>query len=139
MQFLVRLLDGLSFLELTAIPHLIQLGIFHALLIIHFFHLNHNSMDYFLTLEHWTSIVRKIKDEELEYDVSAYKTGQLAKEILTFIRSSRFRQALLFREKRGEEYERFVEKLNILYDHEAVKRILANDEFWEACFSLRSS
>ena len=96
-------------------------------------------MDYFLTLEHWTSIVRKIKDEELEYEISAYKTGQLAKEILTFIRSARFRQALLFREKRGEEYERFVEKLKIIYDPDAVKRILDNDEFWEACFSLRSS
>jgi hypothetical protein len=96
-------------------------------------------MDYFLTLEHWTSIVRKIKDEELEYDISAYKTGQLAKDILTFIRSSRLRQALLFREKRGEEYERFVEKLNVIYDPDSVKRILDNDEFWEACFSLRSS
>jgi len=96
-------------------------------------------MDYFLTLEHWTSIVRKIKDEELEYDISAYKTGQLAKDILTFIRSSRFRQALLFREKRGEEYERFVEKLKLIYDPDSVKRILDNDEFWEACFSLRSS
>lgn len=96
-----------------------------------------NKMDYFLTLELWTSIVRKIKDEEREYDVPAYITGQLAKEILTFIRSARFRQALLFREKRGEEYERFVEKLNINYDPESVKRILDNDEFWEACFSLR--
>jgi hypothetical protein len=98
-----------------------------------------NKMDYFLTLEHWTSIVRKIKDEELEYEISAYKTGQLAKDILTTIRSSRFRQAVLFREKRGEEYERFVTKLNVIYDPEAVKRILDNDEFWEACFSLRSS
>ena len=97
-------------------------------------------MDYFLTLELWTSIVRKIKDEEEhEHDVPAYRTGQLAKEILTFIRSSRFRQAVLFREKRGEEYERFVEKLKIIYDPESVKRVLDNDEFWEACFSLRSS
>jgi hypothetical protein len=96
-------------------------------------------MDYFLTLEHWSSIVRKIKDEELDYDIPAYTTGQLAKEILTFIRSARFRQALLFREKRGEEYDRFVEKMNINYDPPAVKRILDNDEFWEACFSLRSS
>ena len=96
-------------------------------------------MDYFLILEHWTSIVRKIKDEELENDISAYKTGQLAKEILTFIRSSRLRQALLFRERRGEEYERFVEKLKLIYDPDAVKRMIDNDEFWEACFSLRSS
>jgi len=96
-------------------------------------------MDYFLTLEHWTSIVRKIKDEEFENDISAYKTGQLAKEILTFIRSSRFRQIVLFREKRGEEYERFMEKLKLIYDPDAVKRMIDNDEFWEACFSLRSS
>jgi hypothetical protein len=96
-------------------------------------------MDYFLTLEQLTSIVRKIKDEELKYDVSAYKTSLLARSILNVIRNSRFVQPSLFREKRGEEYEGFVKKLKVVFDPEAVNRILDNDEFWEACFSLRSS
>jgi hypothetical protein len=96
-------------------------------------------MDYFLTLEQLTSIVRKIKDEELKYDVSAYKTGILARSILNTIRNSRFRQPSLFREKRGQEYEQFVEKLKVVFNPESVNRILANDEFWEVCFSLKSS
>jgi hypothetical protein len=94
-------------------------------------------MDYYLTLEHWNSIVRVMKDEEREYDVSAYATTNLAKDILETIRSTRFRQGLLFKQKRGEEYEKFVERLNDSYDNDAVKRILDNDEFWEVSFSLR--
>jgi len=94
-------------------------------------------MDYYLTLEHWNSIVRTIKDAEREYDIPAQATSNLAKDILIFIRSTRFRQALLFKQKRGEEYERFVERLNADYDADAVKRMLDNDELWEVCFSLR--
>ena len=93
-------------------------------------------MDYYLTLEHWNSLVRNMKDSEREFDVSPYDTERLAKDILRVIRS-RLRQGLLFKQHRGEEYEQFVEKLNTDYDSEAVKRALDNDEFWEACFSLR--
>jgi len=89
-------------------------------------------MDYYLTLEHWSAIVRTMKDEG-----DPYKTEQLAKDILRVIRNARFRQGLLFKQKRGEEYELFVEKLNTDYDPELVKQTLDNDEFWEACFSLR--
>jgi hypothetical protein len=89
-------------------------------------------MDYYLTLEHWSAIVRTMKDEG-----DPYQTERLAKDILRVIRNARFRQALLFKQKRGEEYELFLEKLNTDYDPELVKQTLDNDEFWEACFSLR--
>ena len=89
-------------------------------------------MDYYLTLEHWSAIVRTMKDEG-----DPYQTERLAKDILRVIRNARFRQGLLFKQKRGEEYELFVEKLNTDYDPELVKQTLDNDEFWEACFSLR--
>jgi len=89
-------------------------------------------MDYYLTLEHWSTIVRTMKDEG-----DPYQTERLAKDILRVIRNARFRQGLLFKQKRGEEYELFVEKLNTDYDAELVKQTLDNDEFWEACFSLR--
>jgi hypothetical protein len=89
-------------------------------------------MDYYLTLEHWSAIVRTMKDEG-----HPYQTERLAKDILRVIRNARFRQALLFKQKRGEEYELFIEKLNTDYDPELVKQTLDNDEFWEACFSLR--
>jgi len=94
-------------------------------------------MDYYLTLEHWSSMVRRLKDEEREHDIPAQETSDLAKDILRHIRSTRFRQALLFKQKRGEEYEQFVERLNATYTNDLVKRILTNDEFWEVCFSLR--
>jgi hypothetical protein len=80
-----------------------------------------------------------MKDAEREFDVSAYNTEQLAKDILRVVRNTRFRQALLFKQHRGEEYEQFVERLNNEYNPDAVKRALTNDEFWEACFSLRST
>lgn len=96
-------------------------------------------MDYYLTLEHWNSIVRTMKDEERGYDIPAQATANLAKDILQVIRSTRFRQGLLFKQKRGEEYETFVETLTTGYDPEAVGRMLNNDEFWEVCFSLRST
>ena len=92
-------------------------------------------MDYYLTLEHWSAIVRTMKDEETE--ATPYQTERLAKEILRVIRNARLRQGLLFKQKRGEEYELFVEKLNSEFNPEVVKRALDNDEFWEACFSLR--
>jgi hypothetical protein len=77
-----------------------------------------------------------MKDSEKEFDVSPYDTERLAKDILGAVRS-RLRQGLLFKQHRGEEYDLFVEKLNTEYNPEAVKRALDNDEFWEACFSLR--
>jgi len=94
-------------------------------------------MDYYLTLEHWNSIVRRMKDEERENDIPAQETSDLAKDILRHIRSARFRQGLLFKQRRGEEYEEFVEMLNKTYEPGLVGRMLDNDEFWEVCFSLR--
>jgi hypothetical protein len=95
-------------------------------------------MDHYLTLDYWASIVRMMKDSEREFDIPAYTTEQLAKDILRVIRNTRFRQAALFKEHRGEEYEMFIESLNSNYNAEAVKRAVENEEFWEACFSLRN-
>jgi hypothetical protein len=94
-------------------------------------------MDYYLTLEHLNSIVRRMKDDEREHDIPAGATSDLAKDIVRHIRSTRFRQGVLFKQKRGEEYEKFVEMLQATYDHKAVLRALDNDEFWEVSFSLR--
>lgn len=95
-------------------------------------------MDYYLTMEHWSEIVRSMKDEERNNNISAQRTSDLAKDILHYVRSARLRQGVLFKQKRGEEYEAFVEGLQQEYDPPAVLRALDNDEFWEACFSLRT-
>jgi hypothetical protein len=94
-------------------------------------------MDYYLTLEHWSSLVRNMKDAERENDIPAQETSDLTKLILRHIRSTRFRQGVLFKERRGEEYEQFVERLKGVFTPELVDRVLDNDEFWEVCFSLR--
>ena len=93
-------------------------------------------MDYLLAKEHWASLVRDFKDAEREYDIPAYNSECLARDILGAVRG-RIRQLKLFREHRGEEYETMVTKLNELYDPTSVKRILEDEEFWEATFTLR--
>ena len=93
-------------------------------------------MDYLLDKDHWASLVRDFKDSEREYNISAYKSGLLAEDILATVRG-RIRQMQLFKEHRGEEYEMMVKKLNSLYDEGAVRRILDDDEFWEATFRIR--
>jgi hypothetical protein len=94
-------------------------------------------MEYYLTLEHWSSLVRTMKDSEREHDIPAQDTSNLAKDILRHIRSIRFRQGVLFKQRRGQEYEEFIEKLKTTYDAKAVDRMVDEDEFWEVCFSLR--
>lgn len=97
-------------------------------------------MDYLLDKEHWASLVRDFKDSEREHNIPAYNSEQLARDILAFVRGrirDRGRQLQLFKEHRGEEYEAMVKQLNSLYDEGAVKRILQDDEFWEATFRLR--
>jgi hypothetical protein len=93
-------------------------------------------MDYLLDKDHWASLVRDFKDSEREYNISAYNSEQLARDILATVRG-RIRQMQLFKEHRGEEYEMMVKKLNSLYDEGAVRRLLDQDEFWEATFRLR--
>lgn len=97
-------------------------------------------MDYLLNKEHWASLVRDFKDAEREHNIPAYNSEQLARDILVFVRASasgRSRQLQLFKEHRGEEYELMVKTLNLSYDEGAVRRILQDDEFWEATFRLR--
>jgi hypothetical protein len=93
-------------------------------------------MDYLLDKEHWASLVRDFKDAEREHNIPAYNSEQLTRDILVFVRS-RIRQLQLFKEHRGEEYELMVKTLNLSYDEGAVRRILQDDEFWEATFRLR--
>jgi hypothetical protein len=94
-------------------------------------------MDYLLDKDHWASMVRDFKDSEREYNMSAYKSGLLAEDILATVRGLLTSQVQLFKEHRGEKYEMMVKKLNSMYDEGAVRRILDDDEFWEATFRIR--
>lgn len=91
-------------------------------------------MDYYILLEHWSSLVRKFKDEE-KGDTRAAE--ELALFVLDYIRYTRFRQYNLFTQKRGEEFERMITIAEQKgHDVEAVRRFLENDERWQTVLEL---
>jgi hypothetical protein len=92
-------------------------------------------MEYAILTDHWVSILRQIKDEAGH---SAWQTEHLAKDILRYIRYTRFRQFALFTQRRGEEYERFIEKMVEKYPLEDVNAIIDNEEFWKTTLELAS-
>ena len=93
-------------------------------------------MDHLIKTEHWSAIVRDLKDSEKEYDVAAYDTEELAQCILRYARTTRFRQYPLFTQQRGKEYEDMVAELQKRFTPEAITRVLAEEEFWKATLAL---
>lgn len=88
-------------------------------------------MDYYLLQEHWSSLVRRFKDEERN-DTRA--SEEVAFFILDYIRYTRFRQYNLFTQKRGEEFERMIELAGERGD--LVRSFLENDERWQTTLEL---
>jgi len=84
-------------------------------------------MEYSLVSDHWTSLLREIKDETKQ----RYKTESLANDILRYIRYTRFRQYNLFTQRRGEEYEKLIAILEESYPKELIERIIQDEEFWK--------
>jgi hypothetical protein len=94
-------------------------------------------MDYYLMMEHWAGLVRDFKDSEKEYEIDAYETEQMARDILDFIRYTRIRQWTLFVQKRGEEFEKMLAVLDEKqYDLKAVHRFLENEELWTVTIEM---
>lgn len=87
-------------------------------------------MNRYLAVQHWGEVVMDMKDSEKENGVAAYTTEQLCRTILN-VSQTRFRQPVLFWQKRGLEYEQMVELLNVSFDSALVTRVLDNDNFWE--------
>ena len=89
-------------------------------------------MDHYILLDYWASLVRDFKDEERQYDRELYDSEQLARSILDYARFTRIRQYKLFMQKRGEEYEKMLEKLETEgHPREAVMRFVESDEMWK--------
>ena len=89
-------------------------------------------MNYYLLLDHWAHLVRDFKDDEREHDRELYDSEQLARSILDYARFTRFRQYKLFTQKRGEEFERMLTKLETEgHPIEAVRRFLESEELWK--------
>jgi|Laugresp1bdmlbsn_1035097.scaffolds.fasta_scaffold30588_2 hypothetical protein len=94
-------------------------------------------MNHYLKLDNWASIVRDLKDSEKIFGHEAYHTERICREILNYIRYTRLRQFTLFSQKRGEEYERLLAKLQSYgFDSGSIMRIVENEQFWGMTLEL---
>jgi hypothetical protein len=90
-------------------------------------------MEYYLLQEHWSSLVRKFKDEE----ESKYDAEKLAMFILDYIRYTRIRQYNLFTQKRGEELERMMISIEQAgFSLDMARRYIEDDERWQTTLEL---
>ena len=90
-------------------------------------------MEYYLLQEHWSSLVRKFKDQEED----KYEAEKLAMFLLDHIRYTRFRQYNLFTQKRGEEFEQLIEKVEKAeFSVEMLRRYIEDDERWQTTLEL---
>lgn len=90
-------------------------------------------MERYLLQEHWSSLVRKFKDQEEE----KYEAERLAHFVLDHIRYTRFRQYNLFTQKRGEEFERMFTLLEDAgFSVDMARRYIEDDERWAVTLEL---
>lgn len=84
----------------------------------------------------WGRAVQDLKDSEKAYGQTPSETEALARTILTYIRYTRIRQPILFKQQRGEEYESFVDLLKTTYDEASLLRTLETEAVWTTTFAL---
>lgn len=94
-------------------------------------------MESYLKTYHWVSLLRDMKDAEKEMGNSAYQVERIAKDILDFASHTRIRQYNLFTQKRGQDFEAMIAKLEAKgYSIEMVQRMIDNEEFWKTTLEL---
>ncbi len=94
-------------------------------------------MESYLKTEHWVSLLRDIKDKEKEIGLSGYEIERIAKDILDFASYTRIRQYNLFTQKRGQDFESMMAKLESKgYSMDAVQRMVEDEEFWKTTLEL---
>ncbi len=95
-------------------------------------------MERYLLKDYWAQLVNEFKDSErTAYDLDGYASEQLSLDILDHIRVTRFRQWTLFVQKRGEEFELFMKKLEKRgHDANAIKRFLDDEDLWKTTLEL---
>jgi hypothetical protein len=95
-------------------------------------------MDLYLLKDHWARLVNEFKDSEREtYGQEGRATELIAMDILDYARFTRFRQWVLFSQKRGEEFEKMMTRLEQQgHSLEAVRRFLEEEELWKTTLEL---
>jgi hypothetical protein len=92
-----------------------------------------------LLLDQWAQLVRDFKDREKAYDVEPRDSELLAMAIVDWIQTTPIRQWNLVVQKRGEEFDRLLAKLEAKgFAQEAVQRFLEEDELWRVTLELGS-
>jgi hypothetical protein len=92
-----------------------------------------------LLLDHWAQLVRDFKDREKAYDIEPRDSELLAMAIVDWIQVTPIRQWNLFIQKRGEDFEKLMAKLEAKgFDDQAVQRFLEEDELWKVSLELGS-
>jgi hypothetical protein len=92
-----------------------------------------------LLLDHWAQLVRDFKDREKAYDIEPRDSELLAMAIVDWIQVTPIRQWNLFVQKRGEDFDKFMAKLEAKgFDDQAVQRFLEEDELWKVSLELGS-
>ena len=90
-----------------------------------------------LLMDHWAQLVRAFKDSERQYGIELRDSELLAMAIVDYIQVTPIRQWNLFVQKRGEDFDKLMAKLEAKgFDSEAVQRYLSEEELWKVTLEL---
>jgi hypothetical protein len=90
-----------------------------------------------LLLDHWAQLVRDFKDSEKAYDIEPRDSELLAMAIVDYIQTTQIRQWNLFVQKRGEDFDKLMGKLEAKgFDSQAVQRYLEEEMLWKVSLEL---
>ena len=89
-------------------------------------------MNNYLLKDYWGQLVNQFKDEEREqHGRDGYATETMVIDLLDFIRFTRIQQWTLFTQKRGEEFEKMLARLEAKgHSIDAARRFLEEEERW---------
>lgn len=93
-------------------------------------------MEYRFLSDHWSKLVRDFKDSEKEHDIDPRDSELLALAVVDHIQWTRIRQWNLFVQKRGEDFEKFMEKLKLRFQEDAIYRFLEDEELWKVTLEM---
>lgn len=93
-------------------------------------------MEYRFLLDHWSQLVRDFKDSEKDHDIEPRDSELLALAVLDHIQWTRIRQWNLFIQKRGEDFEKFIEKLKARFQEDAIYRFLEDEALWKVTLEM---
>ena len=88
-------------------------------------------------MDYWAQLVRDFKDSEKAYDMEPRDSELLAMAIVDYIQVTPIRQWNLFVQKRGEDFDKLMGKLEAKgFDSGAIQRYLAEEELWKVTLEL---